>query len=334
MTMTFDRRQFCSAPPRRPRALALRLRRDRAPIRDRGARSRIFMTQRPASSGMLRISPETATGLGASTPTSAPTSGASSSDSGPGGKSGAYRAPCSTSCRPCAGSTGQGCRAPREGLARHVLWLGERVSDVAAIPYGEFDGYPIPYAISRRSATYQGIPDFLDSQHRIETREDRGPMFPTRGLRRQLLTWRSSRGPRRCRAKGVVPPAYIIDKTLNQTRTLPNAAKRRASFSRWSVARARRTSAGDWGCKAYPIVDGRIAAALDRQIAFAHRIAPRRGHQPRRRAAARRRALLPDVPALPHLDQPDPDEARAIGLRQIAGKLSRRGRSVASPRGG
>ena len=93
--------------------------------------------------------------------------------------------------------------------------------------------------------------------------------------------------------RGVVPPAFILDKTLTQTRTLRAERGEESGLVRSLVRRTREKSiAGDWGTQAAAIVDGRLAAALDRQIAHADRAAPRRRHQPGRRPAARRRALL------------------------------------------
>ena len=55
-----------------------------------------------------------------------------------------------------------------------VLWSAERAREAAAFPYGGVDSYdyPVPYVTSQLTGSYQRIPDFLDSNHAIETRED------------------------------------------------------------------------------------------------------------------------------------------------------------------
>src|SRR5437870_3096512 len=55
-----------------------------------------------------------------------------------------------------------------------VRWAAEIASEFRRFAYGGVGGYayPVPYVVSQLSGAYQAVPDFLDSQHTIETRAD------------------------------------------------------------------------------------------------------------------------------------------------------------------
>ena len=85
--------------------------------------------------------------------------------------------------------------------------------------YGSAGGRYAPYVISQLTGPYRGIPDFLDTQHSIETAADadaylaRLAQFPTaldQSLERQKAD----------AARGVFAPDYILDTTLKQLRAL------------------------------------------------------------------------------------------------------------------
>jgi uncharacterized protein (DUF885 family) len=184
--------------------------------------------------------------------------------------------------------------------------------------YGRFNGYPIPYVLSQLTGSYQSVPDFLDSQHRIDTRADceayvsRLEAF-ARNINLEVDQARADAG------RGVVPPGFIIDKTLTQTRALRAEQGQEAGLVRSLVRRAREKNiAGDWGTQAAAIVDGRIAAALDRQIALLTELRRGAGTSP---AASR----LPDGEHFYGLclrfhtsTNLTPNQAHEIGLRQVA----------------
>lgn len=268
--------------------------------------------------GMLRASPEMATGLGLDTGERAYLK-SRLSDSSPAGKMGPYQPLLDHLPR-----LRQVDRAALEGRERAwldtVLWLGERMSEAATVPYGGIGGYnyPIPYVISQLSGSYQGVPDFLDSQHRIDTREDAQAYVArleafARNVDLEVDAMRADA------ARGVVPPTYILDKALEQTRTLRGERGEQASLVQSLVRRAREKNiAGDWGTQAAAIVDGRLASALDRQLAALTELRRGAGTSP---AAGR----LPDGERFYNLclrfhtsTNLTPDEAHEVGLRQVA----------------
>ncbi|HWT13389.1 MAG TPA: DUF885 family protein, partial [Allosphingosinicella sp.] len=315
MTPTLDRRQFLLGSAAATGALALSGCAGLAPRSDAAAARSLYDS---IFEGMLRASPETATGLGLDTGERAYLK-SRLSDSSPAGKMGPYRPLIDHLPR-----LRQIDRARLQGQERAwldtVLWLGERMSEAATFEYGGIGGYnyPIPYVLSQLSGAYQGVPDFLDSQHRIDTSADAEAYVSrleefARAVNQDVDRARADAG------RGVVPPAYILDKALTQTRSLRSERGEQSGLVR-SLARrtAEKNIPGDWGTQAAAIVDGRLAAALDRQIAALTELRRGAGRSP---AAGR----LPDGERFYNLclrfhtsTSLSPDEAHQIGLRQVA----------------
>ena len=213
MTYRFDRRQFllCGAAATGALALGGCAVVPRSDAGDaRALYDRIFQA-------MLRGSPELATGLGLDTGANADLRGRLGL-SGPAGKR-APTGPWSSNCRRCAGWTAAASTGREKAFLDTVLWLGERVEEVSRTPYGTFDGYPVPYVLSQLTGSYQSVPDFLDSQHKIETRADAEAYISrleafARNVDLEVEQARADAG------RGVVPPDFILDKTITQTRAL------------------------------------------------------------------------------------------------------------------
>ncbi|MGQ0559396.1 MAG: DUF885 domain-containing protein, partial [Sphingosinicella sp.] len=201
-----------------------------------------------------------------------------------------------------------------------ILWLGERIEETSTFAYGGIGGYsyPMPYVLTQLSGSYQGVPDFLDSQHRIDTSDDAEAYVSrlqdfARNVGSEIERARADAG------RGVVPPAFILDKALTQTRTLRADGGQNSGLVQSLVRRTREKGiAGDWQTQAMAIVDGPLAAALDRQIATLTDL---------RRGAG----VNPAAGSLPEGERfyrlclrfhtstgLSPSEAHAIGLAQLA----------------
>ena len=268
--------------------------------------------------GMLRAAPEMATGLGLDTGERAYLK-SRLGDASPAGKMGPYR--------PLIDHMPRLTRIDRnrlQGQERYwydtVRWLGERMREAETFEYGGIGGYnyPVPYILSQLTGAYQEVPDFLDSQHRIDTREDCQAYVARLEAFGDAINHNVDRA-RADAARGVVPPAYILDKALTQTRNLRGESGREAGLVRSLVRRAREKNIeGDWETQAAAIVDGRIAAALDRQLTLLTELRRGAGQSP---AAGR----LPDGERFYQLclryhtsTALTPDEAHEIGLAQMA----------------
>ena len=314
MSFTFDRRQFLLGSAAATGALALGGCAGLAPRSDSASARSLYDS---IFEGMLRAAPEMATGLGLDTGERAFLK-SRLGDASPAGKMGPYQP--LLDHLPQLRQIDRGRLQGRErAWLDTVLWLGERMSEAATVPYGGIAGYnyPIPYVLSQLTGAYQSVPDFLDSQHRIETRED-AQAYVTRLEEFARVINQEVDHARADAARGVVPPSYVLDKALTQTRTLREERGAESSLVRSLVRRTgERNIAGDWGTQAAAIVDGRLAAALDRQIGLLTEMRRGAGRDP---AAGR----LPDGERFYALalrfhtsTSLSPEEAHQIGLRQV-----------------
>ena len=136
--------------------------------------------------------------------------------------------------------------------------MGER------FPYGG-GGAPAPYTISQLTGSYQSLPDFLDTQHSIETAADaeaylsRIAAFPT-ALDQETARMQADF------AAGAVPPDFVIDKTLLQLANLYDTPAGQSVLTTSIIRRAgEKNLTGDWGARAQRIVEGEVYPALRRQ---------------------------------------------------------------------
>lgn len=136
----------------------------------------------------------------------------------------------------------------------------------------------IPYVVSNFGGAYQFIPDFLDSQHSIETKVDadaylaRLSAFAT-ALNQEIDVIRHDAGV------GAVPPDFVLSRTLSLIESL-RRQKPDASTLVSSVARRakEKSIAGDYAGDAMRIVTENIYPALDRQIETLKSLQPKAVH--------------------------------------------------------
>jgi uncharacterized protein (DUF885 family) len=146
-----------------------------------------------------------------------------------------------------------------------AIWYAERAAESRSIPYG---GGQTPYVITQLYGSYISVPNFLDTQHSIEAAADADAYLDRldafhRNIDAEVAMAQADA------AAGVVPPAIIIDKALQQTRSLLAERGAESGIVRSLARRTREKNlAGDWEARAVRIVDGPIAAALRRQEAM------------------------------------------------------------------
>jgi uncharacterized protein (DUF885 family) len=131
---------------------------------------------------------------------------------------------------------------------------------------GDFGGGN-PYVISQQDGAYQGIPEFLDSVHRVENSAD-AEAYLARLAAFAVALDQETQQARRDAARGVIPPDFLLETTLKQMRDLRNTPPAKA---RLVTSLTRRTGeqriAGNWAARAEAIVARSVYPALDRQIA-------------------------------------------------------------------
>ena len=192
-----------------------------------------------------------------------------------------------------------------------------------ALPYG--DG-PVadnswrntPYVVIQNVGAYIDTPQFLDTDHLIESAADAESYLARLAQYSRNLDGEAAR-MRSARAKGLVPPNFLIDKAISQLSLAARNASQGGNLVDSLVKRARdKKIPGDWDARARAIVTRQVFPALQRQIA----------------ELKAERAVATDVPGMwsrPHGEEyyrwalkastttnMTPDEVHQMGLDQLA----------------
>lgn len=134
----------------------------------------------------------------------------------------------------------------------------------ADLPHG---GGSSPYVVTQRWGAYFNLPDFMANQHRLETAGD-ADAFVSRCRAFARVVDQENERIVEIGGKGVVLPAFLMDKTLTQLKTL-----RDMPTGDWSMIQALATKTadkgltGDWVAEATRVIDAEVKPALSRQIA-------------------------------------------------------------------
>jgi uncharacterized protein (DUF885 family) len=134
-----------------------------------------------------------------------------------------------------------------------------------------------PYVLSQISGAYQRMPDFLDSQHTIATKEDCEAYIARLGEFARVMDEECER-VRHDVALGVVPPDFCLTGALAQMKTLHAPADRSTLVA--SLARRAKAKGidGDWAGQATQVYEGKVLPALDRQMALLESLKPKATH--------------------------------------------------------
>jgi uncharacterized protein (DUF885 family) len=141
-----------------------------------------------------------------------------------------------------------------------------------AFPYGDtallnlnWSWRNAPYVVAQNTGAFLEIPGLLDEQHTVGTREDADAYLSRLESYAGQLDGETGR-LKSAAAQGVIAPDFLLDKTLAQLEIA-----RGGKIADWSLVTslAKRTQAmpGDFAAQAAKIAAGKIAPALDRQIA-------------------------------------------------------------------
>ena len=140
--------------------------------------------------------------------------------------------------------------------------------------YG-MEGAGQPYVLSQLTGAYQDIPDFLGSQHAIETRADCDAYLTRLAAFGTVMDEEVAR-VRHDVGLGVIPPAFILERALQQMQGLRSSAPAASPLTTQLTSRAQAKGvAGDWAAQAEKIVASDVYPALDRQIALLQSLQPR-----------------------------------------------------------
>jgi uncharacterized protein (DUF885 family) len=132
---------------------------------------------------------------------------------------------------------------------------------------GGFFGGTSPYAITQQGGAIVNLPEFLDSQHPINTSADaEAYLSRVAGMAKALDD--ETAQIKRDGARGVMTPDFISKTVLTQLTGYRGTV---SAQQKLVTSLAKRTAdkgiAGDWAARAQKLVDAAVYPALDRQIA-------------------------------------------------------------------
>jgi uncharacterized protein (DUF885 family) len=138
------------------------------------------------------------------------------------------------------------------------------------LPYGDVavGGWRnTPYVVIQNVGAYLDVPRFLDSEHQINNADDAEAYLARLQSYPQQLDNELGRVIA-YRYKGLIPPAFLIDKALEQLKQSADGARKGGGLVDSLARRAREKGiAGDWEGRARTIVTQEVVPALERQIA-------------------------------------------------------------------
>jgi len=140
-----------------------------------------------------------------------------------------------------------------------------------ALPYGDApvagDSWRnTPYVVIQNAGSYIDTPQFLDTDHPIETRAD-AEAYVSRLAQYPLELDGEVERIRAARSGGLVPPTFLIDRTVDQLGIALKDARQGGGLVESLVRRTKaKKIAGDWEARARRIVTSAAAPALQRQI--------------------------------------------------------------------
>ena len=147
-----------------------------------------------------------------------------------------------------------------------IEFFGDTAISGYDFPYGGGGPYGATcYTDSQLTGSYQSLPDFLDTQHSIETAQDAEAYLSRVSAFATALDQETARMERDF-AAGAIPPDFIIDKALLQMANLTGTPAGELVLTT-SVARrtAEKNIPGDWASRAEAIVSAEVYPALQRQ---------------------------------------------------------------------
>jgi uncharacterized protein (DUF885 family) len=135
-----------------------------------------------------------------------------------------------------------------------------------------------PYVVSQLTGAYQTVPTFLDRQHKIENKGDADAYLARLRAFATVLDEETERLRHDAGVK-VIPPDFILDRTLEQMHTLRSAAPAQSILSTSVATRTTKLGiTGNYGADAARLVETEVYPALDRQAAALRALRPKAVH--------------------------------------------------------
>lgn len=186
-------------------------------------------------------------------------------------------------------------------------------------PYGIWS----PYTLSQLGGAYASVPDFLDSQHIIESKADADAYVARLHAFATVLDQDTER--QRADAKlGAVAPDFALDLAITQLEALRSKPAVQSVLVESLVRRTREKNiGGNWGTEAEKIVTGSIFPALDRQIALVKELRKTASSDAGVWRIPEGQAYYADALANSTTTTLSPEEIHQVGLEQVADLTAR-----------
>jgi uncharacterized protein (DUF885 family) len=140
-------------------------------------------------------------------------------------------------------------------------------------------GGGFPYVLSQLGGAYRDIPDFLDTQHVIQNKSDADAYLARMNAFARQLD-QENELVRRDVALGVVPPDFVLDKTLLQFKAFLSTEGAAAPLVQSVVRRTREKGiAGNWEDSATSLYTERVRPALLRQYTLVQEVRAKALHE-------------------------------------------------------
>jgi uncharacterized protein (DUF885 family) len=135
-----------------------------------------------------------------------------------------------------------------------------------------------PYVVSQQGGAYTFTPEFLDSQHKVETADDADAWLSRLHDMARNLTGETDRIERDA-AQGVIAPDFILDNAIGQQQDLLAVPPAQARLVTALARKCRDRGIGDdYAGRAANLVAGEVYPALGRQLEALKEVRQRAGH--------------------------------------------------------
>ena len=160
-----------------------------------------------------------------------------------------------------------------------VLWdFDNTLKGYKSYQFGDGGTYWGPYPLTQLTGAYQSIPDFLDSQHSIETKDD-ADAYMSRLADYAVVLDQETERFKQSIAAGIVPPDFALQKALAQMKTQAGTPSTKSTLVMSVTDRAKAKGiAGDWQAAATKVYEGPVLDALKRQMAAVEAALPKATH--------------------------------------------------------
>jgi uncharacterized protein (DUF885 family) len=134
-----------------------------------------------------------------------------------------------------------------------------------------------PYVLAQICGSWQEVPDFLESQHSVESRADAQAWLSRMEAFAQMMNDEVER-VRHDVGLGVIPPDFALAGALKGMSVLRQPADKAGLVTALARKAKDKGVDGDWAAEATKIYDGKVLPALDRQMALLKELQPKAVH--------------------------------------------------------